>query len=79
MLFPRKSFPIPINPILHPKERITAHLKYATQLERPRYFTRRRKEPEHFHQVTRQPAHQHRHPEPSAGTRLVVRIDLWEG
>jgi hypothetical protein len=78
MFLPHGSIPVPINQILHPQKRITAHLENAAQLERPGYLAGRREEPEHLHEVTRQPACQHTDPETLTGARLVVRVDLGE-
>lgn len=79
MFLDRGSIPIPIHPILHAQKRITAHLENTTQLERPGNLARGRKEPDHLHHVTRQPAHQYANPEALAGARLVVGNYLREG
>jgi len=79
MFLPHGSFPVSINQVLQPQERITAHLENAAKLERPRYLAGRREEPKHLHEITRQPARQHADPEAPAGARFVVRVYLGEG
>jgi hypothetical protein len=71
-------FPVSIHEILASQKQITAHLENAAQLERPRYLTGRRKEPEHLHDITSNPACENGHTETFAGARLVVGQDLRE-
>jgi len=69
--------PIPINPPLRPKHRITARLKNPTHLKRQRHLPRLRNQiVTYLHRVSQQPIRQHRHPEPLAGPCARVGEDL---
>ena len=66
-------FSVSIHEILASQKQITAHLKNATQLERPGYLTGRRKKPEHLHDITSDPIRDDGNAEALARARLVIR------
>lgn len=57
---------VPIHQVLAAKNEITAHLEDAAEFERPGYFTGCCEEPEHLHDIARDPTCDDRDTEPFA-------------